>query len=59
LAEVVVEPDTTGLRTLGEHGGRLVGPDPTALWPSGLPDRKGKILFLAPRRALAFADDPA
>ncbi len=29
------------------------------MWPSGLPDRKGKIRFLAPGRALAFADDPA
>ena len=24
-AGVFVEPDTTGLRTLGQHGGRLVG----------------------------------
>jgi ATP-dependent DNA helicase RecQ len=29
------------------------------MWPSGLPDRKGKIRFLAPGRALGFADDPA
>ena len=29
------------------------------MWPSGLPDRKGKIRVLAPGRALAFADDPA
>ena len=29
------------------------------LWPSGLPERKGRIGFLAPGRALAFADDPA
>ena len=28
-------------------------------WASGLPDRKGKITFLEPGRALAFADDPA
>ncbi len=33
--------------------------EPRKLWPSGLPDRKGKITFLAPGRALAFADDPA
>jgi ATP-dependent DNA helicase RecQ len=32
---------------------------PRKIWPSGLPDRKGKIGFLAPGRALAFADDPA
>jgi ATP-dependent DNA helicase RecQ len=29
------------------------------MWPSGMPARKGKIRFLAPGRALAFADDPA
>ncbi len=33
--------------------------EPRKLWPTGLPDRKGKITFMAPGRALAFADDPA
>ena len=33
--------------------------EPRKLWPSGLPDRKGRIGFLAEGRALAFADDPA
>jgi ATP-dependent DNA helicase RecQ len=33
--------------------------EPRKMWPSGLPDRRGKIGFLAPGRALAFADDPA
>ena len=33
--------------------------EPRKLWASGLPDRKGKITFLASGRALAFADDPA
>jgi ATP-dependent DNA helicase RecQ len=39
--------------------GQDVVVEPRKLWPSGLPDRKGKIAFLAPGRALAFADDPA
>jgi ATP-dependent DNA helicase RecQ len=33
--------------------------EPRKLWPSGLPGRKGKIGFLQPGRALAYADDPA
>jgi ATP-dependent DNA helicase RecQ len=33
--------------------------EPRKMWASGLPDRKGKITFLAEGRALAFADDPA
>ncbi|WP_375426673.1 RecQ family ATP-dependent DNA helicase [uncultured Friedmanniella sp.] len=33
--------------------------EPRKLWPSGLPDRKGRIGYLAEGRALAFADDPA
>ena len=33
--------------------------EPRKLWATGLPDRKGKITFLAAGRALAFADDPA
>ncbi|GAA3573050.1 RecQ family ATP-dependent DNA helicase [Microlunatus spumicola] len=32
--------------------------EPRKLWPSGV-ERKGKIGFLEPGRALAFADDPA
>jgi ATP-dependent DNA helicase RecQ len=39
--------------------GQEVVVEPRKMWPSGLPDRKGKIHFLAPGRALAFADDPA
>ncbi len=39
--------------------GKDVVVEPRKLWPSGLPDRKGKITFLMPGRALAFADDPA
>jgi ATP-dependent DNA helicase RecQ len=39
--------------------GQDVVVEPRKLWPSGLPDRKGKITFLIPGRALAFADDPA
>jgi ATP-dependent DNA helicase RecQ len=39
--------------------GQDVVVEPRKLWPSGLPDRKGKITFLMPGRALAFADDPA
>ncbi|MFL6045464.1 MAG: hypothetical protein ACJ72M_10125 [Propionibacteriaceae bacterium] len=39
--------------------GQDVVVQPRKMWPSGLPDRKGKISFLAPGRALAFADDPA
>jgi ATP-dependent DNA helicase RecQ len=33
--------------------------EPRKQWASGLPGRKGRITFLAPGRALAFADDPA
>jgi ATP-dependent DNA helicase RecQ len=33
--------------------------EPRKQWASGLPDRKGRIAFLAPGRALAYADDPA
>ena len=33
--------------------------EPRKQWVSRIPDRKGKITFLAPGRALAFADDPA
>jgi ATP-dependent DNA helicase RecQ len=33
--------------------------EPRKQWVTGLPDRKGKITFLAPGRALAYADDPA
>jgi ATP-dependent DNA helicase RecQ len=39
--------------------GQDVVVEPRKMWPAGLPDRKGKIGFLAPGRALAFADDPA
>ncbi|MCW2812291.1 MAG: putative ATP-dependent helicase [Friedmanniella sp.] len=39
--------------------GQDVVVEPRKLWPAGLPDRKGKIGFLVPGRALAFADDPA
>src|SRR3954447_24462669 len=39
--------------------GQDVVVEPRKLWPAGLPDHKGKIDFLAPGRALAFADDPA
>lgn len=39
--------------------GQDVVVEPRKMWPSGLPHRKGKIRFLAPGRALAFADDPA
>ncbi len=39
--------------------GQDVVVEPRKLWASGLPDRKGKIGFLVPGRALAFADDPA
>ena len=38
--------------------GQDVAVEPRKLWPSGV-ERKGKINFLAPGRALAFADDPA
>ncbi|MGI3783905.1 MAG: RecQ family ATP-dependent DNA helicase [Janthinobacterium lividum] len=38
--------------------GQDVVVEPRKLWPSGV-DRKGKIGFLEPGRALAFADDPA
>ena len=43
----------------GYFRGQDVVIEPRKMWPSGLPDRKGKIGFLAPGRALAFADDPA
>ncbi len=33
--------------------------EPRKIWASSLPNRKGKIGFLVPGRALAFADDPA
>lgn len=33
--------------------------EPRKMWAAGLPNRKGKITFLADGRALAFADDPA
>jgi ATP-dependent DNA helicase RecQ len=39
--------------------GQDVVVEPRKIWASGLPDRKGKITFLSPGRALAFADDPA
>ena len=39
--------------------GQDVVVEPRKQWASGLPDRKGRITFLAPGRALAYADDPA
>jgi ATP-dependent DNA helicase RecQ len=39
--------------------GQDVVVEPRKIWASGLPGRKGRIGFLAPGRALAFADDPA
>ncbi len=39
--------------------GQDVVVEPRKQWASGLPGRKGRITFLAPGRALAFADDPA
>jgi ATP-dependent DNA helicase RecQ len=39
--------------------GQDVVVEPRKQWASGLPDRKGRISFLAPGRALAYADDPA
>ncbi|MFL6063425.1 MAG: RecQ family ATP-dependent DNA helicase [Friedmanniella sp.] len=39
--------------------GQDVVVEPRKLWASGLPGRKGRIGFLVPGRALAFADDPA
>ena len=39
--------------------GQDVVVEPRKIWASGLPQRKGRIGFLAPGRALAFADDPA
>ena len=39
--------------------GQDVVVEPRKIWASGLPGHKGKIGFLAPGRALAFADDPA
>ncbi|MGI3782986.1 MAG: RecQ family ATP-dependent DNA helicase [Janthinobacterium lividum] len=38
--------------------GQDVVVEPRKLWPGGI-ERKGKISFLEPGRALAFADDPA
>ncbi len=43
----------------GFFRGQDVVVEPRKLWPSGLPGYKGRITFLAPGRALAFADDPA
>ena len=39
--------------------GRDTVVEPRKLWPGGLPGRRGKITFLAPGRAMAYADDPA
>ncbi len=39
--------------------GQDVVVEPRKLWVARIPDHKGKITFLAPGRALAFADDPA
>ena len=39
--------------------GQDVVVEPRKLWVARLPDRKGKIAFMAPGRALAYADDPA
>ncbi len=39
--------------------GQDVVVEPRKIWAGGLPNRKGKIGFLVPGRALAFADDPA
>ena len=39
--------------------GQDVVVEPRKLWVARLPDRKGKIRFMAEGRALAFADDPA
>ena len=39
--------------------GQDVVVEPRKLWAAGLPGRKGRIAFLAPGRALAYADDPA
>ncbi len=39
--------------------GQDVVVEPRRQWAGRLPDRKGKIAFMAPGRALAYADDPA
>ena len=39
--------------------GQDVVVEPRKLWVARIPDRKGKITFLTPGRALAYADDPA
>jgi ATP-dependent DNA helicase RecQ len=39
--------------------GQDVVVEPRKQWAARLPDRKGKIAFMAPGRALAYADDPA
>ncbi|HWJ53039.1 MAG TPA: ATP-dependent DNA helicase RecQ, partial [Propionibacteriaceae bacterium] len=39
--------------------GQDVVVEPRKQWAGRLPDRKGKITFMAPGRALAYADDPA
>ncbi len=39
--------------------GQDVVVEPRKQWVARIPDRRGKITFLAPGRALAFADDPA
>jgi ATP-dependent DNA helicase RecQ len=39
--------------------GQDVVVEPRKQWAARLPDRKGKITFMAPGRALAYADDPA
>jgi ATP-dependent DNA helicase RecQ len=39
--------------------GQDVVVEPRKQWTARLPDRKGKITFMAPGRALAYADDPA
>jgi ATP-dependent DNA helicase RecQ len=39
--------------------GQDVVVEPRKQWVARLPDRKGKIAFMAPGRALAYADDPA
>ena len=43
----------------GFFRGQDVVVEPRKQWASGLPDRKGRIAFLAPGRALGYADDPA
>ena len=50
------EEAVTAARTF--FRGQDVVVEPRKLWPSGV-ERKGRISFLEPGRALAFADDPA